>query len=468
MNVELEKVKKEIDEVYYLTNFYFDRSKLVKFAILFDRSRRKIKSVFLNIPRFFRKSQKLSKDTFNILVRPEGGIGDCVMSLVLIERLKEMFPNSNIYFSYDYQRVADMMFHNDKLIKGFVDIKYKAKNYDLVIMGCQLLNIEYYNKNRIMKFAPEFMRNIQQGLEAYKRLKVFTTFVPVLDGVFANISWKMGFKRINVSGILSGLNLGHEKQVSIFLSEKGYEVLPKYGIENKTYITIHNGLDSNTRLYGRRPTKCWPDSHWKEFVELFKKEFPDITVVQLGGGNSPEYDFVDVCLVNKTKVEDIPYLLKKSVLHVDGESGLVHINKHLGNTSLVLFGPTDPKYYSYDNNINIRSKRCGNCMFITKHWSTMCPLDYDLNETDCMTDIQPATVVEAAAKYVREKYIPSNLVEGPFTSQEDRAKMRNLQMEAILYFHSRKSKLVKKTIDYFRKRNPKIKPEGDFKILDKF
>lgn len=469
MPFNLEKVKDEIDEVYYLTNFYLNKSRLIRLAVLLDRTRRRLKTFFLSFESYFKKGPALSKNVVNILVRAEGGIGDCVMTLPLIEKLKETLPNSDIYFSYDHKKVVDMLFQNNNLIKGFVHHKYIANRYDLVLSGCQLLSIEHFNKQKIMKLAPYFMSFIEKGLQVYERLRIFTEFVPVLDGVFANIVLKAGSKRVELSGLMCGIDVDHERQVNFFPNNDNFNVLEKFGLNDKKYITIHNGIDANTVLRGRMPTKCWPDTRWQEFVLLFKKEFPGIIVVQLGGRNSPEYNFVDISLVNKTKVEDIPYVLKNSMLHIDGESGLVHLNKHLDNTSLVMFGPTNPAYYSYKKNINITSVNCRNCMFSGKHWSTECILNRDLTNNDCMSAIKADVVFRAVAEFIKNKEVSSFSIDGGGMKAEDKDELNKCHLNSILYFYSRKSNLVKKAINRFRKKHPDIYPDANnFKIFQLF
>lgn len=468
MQFDLEKIKTEIDEVYYLTNFYLDKSWLVRQAVLLDRTRRRIKTFLVNFGYYFKKKPKLSKNVINILVRCEAGIGDCLMVLPLIVSLKRQFPNSAIYFSYDSKAVYDMIFAKNDLISAFVSPKSRMSSYDLVLAGRDFFSIIYYNKKRIEAFAPNFMKNIEEGLKIQKRLSVFTEFGGIASRFVSQLAIKNGSNRIKTTGVICGIDVDPDEKIPLGYSDEKADLPCGHDFNNMKYITIHKGLDANAKLKGRNPSKCWPDGSWEEFVKLFKIEFPEIKVVQLGGRNSPEYPFTDICLVNKTGLGDLPYILKGGLLHIDGESGLVHINKFLGKTSLVLFGPTDERFYGYKNNINITAKKCGRCMFIDKHWSIGCPLNKDISGGDCMSSISPQIVFEATKAYLKNNIITES-PDNREILQTDTDEMINIEMGTLLYFHSQKSKLVKKAINRFRKRNPEIYPDvKSFTIFQNF
>ena len=86
--------------------------------------------------------------------------------------------------------------------------------------------------------------------------------------------------------------------------------------------------------------------------------------MQLGGSKSQAFDFADVCLVGKTAVKDLPYVLDGALAHVDGESGMVQLANLTRTRSVVLFGPTSVEYFGYAQNVNITSPKCQNCMNI--------------------------------------------------------------------------------------------------------
>ncbi|MDR0485594.1 MAG: hypothetical protein LBH29_02575 [Elusimicrobiota bacterium] len=105
-----------------------------------------------------------------------------------------------------------------------------------------------------------------------------------------------------------------------------------------------------------------------------------------GGGNSAIID-----TANKTSLNELYCILKRSLLHIDIEGGCVHIAKSLGTKSLVLFGITAPELVGYEENINIMSSLCNGCVRYE------CPL---YEEPVCVNAITPDFVAQKAADYL--------------------------------------------------------------------
>lgn len=58
--------------------------------------------------------------------------------------------------------------------------------------------------------------------------------------------------------------------------------------------------------------------------------------------------------------------------------------------SIVLFGPTDPTFLAYPQNINIFSSECGNCWWVTRDWVKQCPRG--LKTPECMESIDVSVI----------------------------------------------------------------------------
>lgn len=111
---------------------------------------------------------------------------------------------------------------------------------------------------------------------------------------------------------------------------------------------------------------------------IFKKQNPNIKIVQLGVSKDrcESVSNVDINLVGQTTFADVLTLLTKSILHIDGDCGMVHLRHFLcKKPSLVLWGPTSPKLRGYPENINLRANVC-NCEFcewlVGERWQTHC------------------------------------------------------------------------------------------------
>ena len=164
-------------------------------------------------------------------------------------------------------------------------------------------------------------------------------------------------RQLEAQRYLNAIDFDVEETGLLPLSLRDPNVLEKFGLKGKKYITIHSGVNTDAVLNGKPPLKCWPVEKWKEFVSLFKKAYPDILVVQLGGPQSPVFDFVDVCLTHKTKMTEIAALIDGAVLHVDGESGLAQMTRWLSTKAVVFFAHTSPDMFGLSKNKNILYKR---------------------------------------------------------------------------------------------------------------
>lgn len=386
-----------------LINLPSKDSRVVACAAAFNRRRKNLKKrLKLGLRRLLRRSP-VKTDVLRVLVHIRGGIGDVAMARIFVQKLRAALPQAEIYFCYDSQTVVNVIFQDGGLINGFQNRNYIPEDYDLVIAGCHVLMYDYYDEARIRQLAPDFIPILQKGLEMQKIFKIFADNTPHLDGYLADITVAFGSARIPNMGLSTGLAVGQNDRVPLQLKPEGFAVLDRLGLSGKKYITMHDGINTNTDTSSGYPTRCWPETNWRDFARLFKQHFPEILIVQLGGSKSRVFDFADVSLVGKTSVADLPYILEKAALHVDGESGMVQLaNLTTATRSVVAFGPTPVKYFGYARNINVVSEKCTNCMCIVKNWMTHCALNYPLN-ANCLATVSARTMFEKAAAALEEK-----------------------------------------------------------------
>ena len=160
------------------------------------------------------------------------------------------------------------------------------------------------------------------------------------------------------------------------------------------YLTIHDGYDVqyHARVSGSS-TKQWPISYWNELVRLIKEQYPQIKLTQVGSKTGREITGVDECKLNQTTITECFNILRGSSLHIDGDSGLVHAATRMNTPCVVIFGPTPDYFYSYPQNINLRSSRCKEACYWTKpEWMNKCPIGFSYPK--CMSDITPDQVME--------------------------------------------------------------------------
>lgn len=382
-----------------LAALYGKDSAVVRGAQKFNLARRAFKNkTRLAWRRLFAKPAPKPADRLKLLLHVRGGIGDVCMTRPLVMHLREKFPTAQIYFCFDHKDVVDMVF-SDGYIDGFVSRKYDPAEYDLVIAGCHAFHFDYVDKPRLQKLAPSWMTDFKKAAALQKKLEIISHNTPHLDGAWAKISVAYGSSRVANTGLTTGIPVGQNDRAPIQLNaQKLNDTLQRLGLAGQKYITIHDGTNTNTDLHGRAATRCWPRAHWQQFGQLFKQKFPDIKIVQLGASNSVAFDFADICLIGKTQIADLPYVLEGALLHVDGESGMVHLANLTSTRAVVLFGPSPLEYLAYDRNINLRAGTCKDCMCIYADWMSRCPL-FDTNK--CLQAIAPQTVMSEVEKALR-------------------------------------------------------------------
>lgn len=156
------------------------------------------------------------------------------------------------------------------------------------------------------------------------------------------------------------------------------------------YITVHDGFDITKQLQITRSTKNWDLLHWVWLIREIKKSYPKLMIVQLGSKASRKIPGCDLHFLGEQWSESMN-VLSGSMLHIDGESGLVHAARLFDVKSIVMFGPTNAEFFGYKENINLKPRVCGGCWWLSDDsWMAKCPAGYAV--PICMQSIDPVTV----------------------------------------------------------------------------
>ena len=318
----------------------------------------------------------LNPSQLHILLHLRGGMGDACAHRVCIKALRKQLPQAIFYYYTDSPRAAELLFVPDEknviLPSGKVPY-YRA--YDMACEVCISFKTVYVNKERIAQLAPEFLPVLKTSLSRQKELSFFLQDNYLLDDALGRFLYKKGVSHLEAIRYLSALDF-EVNETGLLPDSILKRDVSHYGLK-KPYITLHSGINITFDTKGRTPLKCWPQENWRVFVNLFREKFPHIQIVQLGGKNSPRFDFADVCLVEKSDLKDLPALLAGAAAHIDGESGLVQLTRWLPTKAVVLFGNTAPSLFALPKNINLKSDKCGACMWLEgPSWHTDCILGY--------------------------------------------------------------------------------------------
>jgi hypothetical protein len=189
---------------------------------------------------------------------------------------------------------------------------------------------------------------------------------PSMDNVLGRTAVSGGHTRRTYLHHLAGLPYGGDR----FALATSPAALARAGLQPGGYVTVHNGFDTGFIITRHRATKCYP--HF------------DAVIAQLR---------CDINLIGQITLAEVAGLLAHAVLHLDNESGLVHMASVLGTAAAVVFGPTPSDYFHYPDNIASDPPVCGGCWWMTPTWMDTCANGY--GEARCMTEQKPEAVVAA-------------------------------------------------------------------------
>lgn len=343
---------------------------------------------------------------FRMALAEGGGLGDALLDTQLLKAISEL---STMPIKIDFYCRSYKMFEKYPFIDetyAYTDVIDKSR-YDLILIGHRFMIINHMCDAKVKGYSPvlfdfccDSRRMIEQDLSNNLNDNIISQY--------AMLKKKNRIEQCNINDIMP-MNRETEKYMSVSPDE--FDVLEKYGLVGKKYIVFNREVDGK---YDNNHPKLWALEKYNKVIRLIKQNHPDILVVQMGTANNfDNMSLVDVDLVGKTNLEQCKVVLKYSMLLVASEGGLVHVKNFLYGKSVVIFGPTIPEIFGYEENINIRSSACPNtCEWVTNSWAEKCVLGYQ--EPICTKSIQVDEVYDAIEKEINKvvdyKYTIQNYI----------------------------------------------------------
>lgn len=332
--------------------------------------------------------------TLRIAIAEGGGLGDAIMQTLYIKEIRKLFTGKIVI---DFYCRAFPAFKNFPFIDNcfpYTD-NHPSSNYDVYIVSRRFYIILACDEKKVKKFSKKF-------LLFCKWCKHLTD--DILDGeyndnLFSQYALLFGKNRLEQANVHNILPITRHTKTYCDLDEESFGILDEYGLTTTPYITVSRSVDC--KYNGNHP-KLWPLDYYEDLVGHLKKRFPYIKFVQLGA----EFGYgringIDLNLVGKTSLNQVKILLKYALLHIDGEGGLVHLRHILNGVSAVFFGPTNPKIFGYENNLNFRSAGCVNpCEWVTRTWTNGCLRGF--KKPLCMQNLTPDAVFTSIVSYLEK------------------------------------------------------------------
>lgn len=334
-------------------------------------------------------------DILYISFYPTGGFGDYIISSKLLDEISKIVP-CKIDVYCENVTFGKAVYEGGEKVEIFpINTFYSQMwKYDLALKVEHFIHIEKQNANKIAKINPIFMDKLNKLGHGYR------TYYPDVEQQWFREN--IHFRRCEIKGINRWTELSHEgifkiedQKTWIPMREEYKKRLQELGLNEKKYITLNRGADSMGR--SKMQTKVWPLEHYNDFVMLFKNQYPDIEIVQVGASGNAKIRGVDKYILGES-LEVTKWILKGSILHLDCEGGLVHLATQLDTKCAVVFGPTPKHFYEYPQNINMVYEGCNNCMGTHPEWAFECYKG--LSEPECMYKVTPEIVMKNIKSYM--------------------------------------------------------------------
>ncbi len=178
------------------------------------------------------------------------------------------------------------------------------------------------------------------------------------------------------------------------LRKRGDALLAQYGVaEDDLLIGLNPGASFGS-------SKCWPPEHFAELAGLLRKGLDARIILFSGPGEEgiiqAILDRADIDLIDtradKVDLELLKPLVKRCNLFITNDTGPRHYAVAFDVPTVVIMGPTDPRYTAanLDHTIVVRKElNCSPCH------RKVCPRGHE-----CMREIRPAEIFAAAERLV--------------------------------------------------------------------
>lgn len=344
-----------------------------------------------------KKASENEKFAFNragisIAFKSMAGLGNIIIIKKYLDRLMQIEPSCHIdLFITNSETYVKAVFGENHPNVHHVASPVEAKYEDVV--GKYMVAMQYYHLLRIDFCDIETLRkqstqladlieNLQEAIRIYglTHLDNRDVFIHIMRAKYMN-------RNVYTAAYYGDVLDIYDRYVDIPIRDFG-EWFKSVGLNS--YITLNYG----TGTEGTNSSKQWPYEYFCKFAEMFKKEYPAVEIVQVGGARAKKISGCDKYLLGED-LEIVKYLLKKAAFHLDIEGGLVHLASQLGTRCIVLFGSTPVWYFGYDENVNIVSPACSGCWRLYQEEYSCAR---KTKKMECMWSITPAMVMEQVEK----------------------------------------------------------------------
>lgn len=384
-------VKEEFDKIVVALNNETNISDVMNVLVDMGIEQGKIiascKKIFNDEEAPYIIKSKLIDNVIHIGIKGSGGMGDVILNLPLIRKIKEMHGSKvKITYITKYAKLLDYV--------SFVEnsfTKCDESSFDILMKNHQIPLIIYWDPVKIERITPllyRYLLSISRVERKYNK-----NFSSDILWHYARV---LNRNRINVCDIYDVLNLEENDEPLFTIPEDDAKVLKKFGLFKMRYLLLNRDVDIASDMHN---FKLWPEECYNKLIYMLKKKFINLKLVRVGTRfGADKIINVDIDLCGKTDVDELIVLLKNSKLLISSEGGLVHLNHFLGGKSAVIYGPTDEKYFGYKGDIICVNRLP--CKMPCQYISPNGPCPIKIDGPRCMKNITPEYVYEKIAPYL--------------------------------------------------------------------
>lgn len=337
----------------------------------------------------------LKNFTLRVALAEGGGVGDAIMDTQFLKAIAEM-SNKSIcidFYCRSYKLFSKYPFINHSYP---YTTNIDKSNYDVIFIGHRFMIINHLDDDRVATYS----KDLYEYCKDCRKLIEIDMANNLNDNLITQYALLKGKKRIEQCNINDILPFDRYTKKYMPLMEAEFAILDQYNLRDCQYIVVNRAVDEK---YDNNHPKLWPLDNYNKLVRELKLRYPSLKIVMVG--DSDKFDpisLVDVNLVKKTNLEQCKVILKHSILLIAGEGGLVHMKNFLYGQSVVVFGPTLPEIFGYEENVNLRGNGCPRtCEWVTDKWADGCVLEY--REPKCIYSTSVEDVYNAACEMIEDK-----------------------------------------------------------------
>jgi heptosyltransferase II len=326
-----------------------------------------------------------------IIVRGTNWIGDAVMQIPALRRLKRMFGEAHLTLAT--RAWAQGIFQDADFIDDFLIIepgesifqqarKWRQGKFDLAVL--------FTNSFQTALVAKLGRVKTRFGYAHEGRSFLLTN--PIKKPAWKNEKHEIHYYLNLVSAVetsYGGLNEGPEPQFGLTVS--------KTRKDEARQILAQNGVDLSKKLIAFCPgstnsrAKRWPSERYAHLNDRLQKELK-ANIILLGDRSefevcnevSENSKIKPINLTGKTSLAESTAILSLCDLLISNDTGPAHISAALGTNTIVIFGPTNPATtHPIGAEIIRKEVDCSPCMLRD------CPIDHR-----CMTRISADEIFE--------------------------------------------------------------------------